>query len=256
MKDLAEILQYTRDALYSHGKLLLRMEYDQFQQVCDALIDTPLLNNHNQKRSRHPYDVNAQSATKGTRRLGLHREMGYAPIAPKYLAFYCEKPAAQGGESLLCNGLEMWTKMKEGLREKFRGENVRYVAPNLKKTELPSVNQQNSELVLSSLGVKFTYNPDGTLNFEYHTSAIRQTNHGESFCNSILDRTLGSLPGGQITFASEEPLPKEEIELVAEECTEKLLLQSGEALFLDNDLYMHDRNVFEGERILYLRMGK
>jgi hypothetical protein len=60
-------------------------------------------------------------------RIGLHQEKSYMAEYPRWLAFYCEKPCEEGGETLLCDMLEMTRRLPRELKDTFRQRGVKYI---------------------------------------------------------------------------------------------------------------------------------
>ena len=55
-----------------------------------------------------------------------HAEMAYTPFRPDMLWFYCETPASQGGETLLCDGLDLWSRLRPATKDLFLSQKLTY----------------------------------------------------------------------------------------------------------------------------------
>lgn len=57
----------------------------------------------------------------------MHQEMAYLPTTPRLLAFYCNRPAASGGETPIADMRGFMEALPPTLQEKLRAHGVRYV---------------------------------------------------------------------------------------------------------------------------------
>lgn len=51
---------------------------------------------------------------------GLHTENCYSPERPRWIAFYCQEAPSRGGETLLCDSVEVCAQLSGRLRRKFK----------------------------------------------------------------------------------------------------------------------------------------
>jgi len=59
----------------------------------------------------------------------VHSEMSYFPISPQLLWFYCVTPASSAGETTLCDGSELLSRMKSEHIAFFRQSRLMYTYP-------------------------------------------------------------------------------------------------------------------------------
>ncbi len=59
-------------------------------------------------------------------KLALHQEKSYMLAYPRLIAFYCEQPSDQGGETLLCDMREVTRRLPADLKARFAQRGVRY----------------------------------------------------------------------------------------------------------------------------------
>jgi alpha-ketoglutarate-dependent taurine dioxygenase len=59
-------------------------------------------------------------------KIELHQEKSYMPSFPRLLAFYCEYPPEEGGETLVCDMCEVTDRLPEDLKSRFARLGVLY----------------------------------------------------------------------------------------------------------------------------------
>ena len=59
-------------------------------------------------------------------KLALHQEKSYMLVYPKLIAFYCEQPSEQGGETLLCDMRQVTRRLSADTKARFSRKGVRY----------------------------------------------------------------------------------------------------------------------------------
>jgi alpha-ketoglutarate-dependent taurine dioxygenase len=59
-------------------------------------------------------------------RIELHQEKSYMPYFPRLVAFYCERPADSGGDTLVCDMREVTRCLPAELKRQFAARGVRY----------------------------------------------------------------------------------------------------------------------------------
>ena len=108
-------------SLKEHGALLVRSgaTLEEFEQLSDQLI-TPMVH-HSTSTSVERDVVNVDRTTstvnKGMDYIPLHREGSYAPGCPDLLMLYCVRPADAGGETTLCDGVDLLAALPARIRE-------------------------------------------------------------------------------------------------------------------------------------------
>src|SRR5215216_1374814 len=110
-----------RESLQEHGALIIRAgaTLEGFEHLSDQLI-TPMVH-HSTSTSVERDVVNVDRTTstvnKGMDYIPLHREGSYAPGCPDLLMLYCVRPADEGGETTLCDGVELLPELPRDIRE-------------------------------------------------------------------------------------------------------------------------------------------
>ena len=211
-------------------------------------------------------DGTTQTVNAGDRLIPPHAEMAYTPFRPEMLWFYCETPASRGGETLVCDGLDVWSRLNEPTKDLFLKHNVSY-----RKIFTKAQHDLDSMALLwfgetidvSKIGEKLARIPNTTLRIEedafhldYTVSAVQKPKHHDSlaFANSVIveDRTC--------FFENGEPVSRDlrlELFYEATNCSLRHKWQAGDVIVIDNSRMMHGRASFRdsGRKIL-VRMGR
>ena len=270
-----------RDALKEHGAVVVRSgaTLSDFEALSDQLI-TPMVH-HSTSTTVERDVVNADGTTstvnKGMDYIPLHREGSYAPGCPDLLLLYCVKPADAGGQTTLCDGVELldalpartqkfvsdailkwsWSATPERWRASLGVDSPAAALARLKlmRTRLPSWENLEAEF-------------DGdVLKGVFQTLCVIPTRWGghRSFCNSLLiyhyRQATEFYPKHHYipVMGDGSPFPAGllgEISELARERTHGTQWQANDILIFDNSRYMHGRTGFTdtGRQIL-VRMG-
>ncbi|WP_441245312.1 AMP-binding protein [Kitasatospora sp. McL0602] len=220
-------------------------------------------------RSFHGGDV-AQKVDAGVQALGLHIENGNSPFVPDLTWFLCEKAAAIGSQTTVCDGYRVWDRVADRARAAFTGQDVMYsrrVEEDKWKTFV--LHQLGGAKPLAEITLadflalitdqdSTTVEPaaDGSVTYAYRAPAARTTLFGErlSWANSIFGPSYNYEPP-RITFADGSEIPAElltELAKLAEEETEDLAWQDGDVALIDNTRVMHGRRaITDPDRTIY-----
>lgn len=203
----------------------------------------------------------------------LHHEMAQTPIYPAILFFCCQTPADSGGATPLCRSDVLWDQ----IRARFPQFADDCEAKGLKYTNvMPSANDAasgmgrswqstfgseergNVEQRMQSLGYTWRWTEDGCLQATTPVlPAVRKTSDGRSaFFNQLIAAFKGwkdsrNDPAKSITLGDETPLDRDTVLAVAEladQLSFDLPWQAGDVALVDNELVMHGRRTFTGQR--------
>ena len=270
-----------RETLKEHGALLVRAgsTLEEFEQLSDQLI-TPMVH-HSTSTSVERDVVNVDRTTstvnKGMDYIPLHREGSYAPGCPDLLMLYCVRPSDAGGETTLCDGVELLHELPARIREFVEQAIIKWkwsAGPERWKASLGAGTQEEARATLEKLNhrlapyerLEATFNGD-ILEGVFQTLAVIPTKWGNhrSFCNSLLiyhyREATPFYPKTMYvpTLGDGAPFPTEMLEKIsarAEQRTSKVYWQENQILVFDNSRYMHGRTGFtDTERRILVRMG-
>lgn len=270
-----------RVALKEHGAIVVRAgaSLKDFEELSDALI-TPMVHHSTSttvERDVVNKDGTTSTVNKGMDYIPLHREGSYAPGCPDVLMLYCVRPADAGGQTNLCDGVELLETLPHTTRKfvdnailkwSWSATPERWMASlgvNSKDVALVRLNKMTERLPSwEKLEAEF----DGdTLKGVFQTLCVIPTRWGRrrSFCNSLLiyhyRQATEFYPKHHYvpTLGDGSPFPSdilEEISALAKTLTHSTQWQANDILLFDNSRYMHGRTGFtDTRRQILVRMG-
>jgi len=191
----------------------------------------------------------------------LHCENGRSVSPPVLLWFWCERPAAEGGATTICDGVRLWEALSPQTQRLFQRERVAYGAGGAVPTQAMLAQLQQSYLakdfaIEQLRGQIFRFFDDDTAIVEYATSAVHRSHFSElpAFTNSITGPYRGT-----VRLESTGDIPHavmEEITSAQEALTDEIPWETGDLLMLDNSRFTHGRRGFSDlERKVYSMMG-
>lgn len=208
-----------------------------------------------------------QTVNVGNQLIPPHAEMAYTPFRPDILWFYCETPSSHGGETLVCDGLDLWSHLSPRTKDLFLNRKVTYRKRfNTYEHDLDSLSLLwfGQTIDLSKIGDTVANIPDtlcrveddGSIYLEYTVPAVQKPRHHDSlaFANSVIveDRTCFFQDGEAISRDLRLELFYE-----AATCSFQHKWQAGDVLMVDNSRMMHGRASFRDERRkILVRMGQ
>ena len=192
----------------------------------------------------------------GTHYISPHCEHANSPFRPDVVWFCCAVPAAQGGETLVWDGVRVWQEMSTQLRQLFCNKKIRF-SQKFPASAWKHFLGRGSTIVdvkrtLDGLeGVSYQINPDQSVSLDYVCSAVVKTKYGnhEAFANSLISEYKN--PRGVVTFEDGSPIPEtviNEIKEIMNRLTEGIPWQSGDLAMIDNSRFLHGRRAFKDTR--------
>jgi hypothetical protein len=270
-----------REALKKHGAIVIRAgaSLSDFEYLSNALI-TPMVH-HSTSTTVERDVVNADGTTstvnKGMDYIPLHREGSYAPLCPDLLMLYCVRPSDEGGQTTLCDGVELLDALPADIRQFVSDAILRWswsATPERWMAALGVDTQDAAMVRLNAMSTrlqsheKLEANFAGeTLNGVFQTLCVIPTRWGgkRSFCNSLLiyhyRQETDFYPKHMYVPAMGDgsPFPSdvlEEISNLAKELTHSTHWQANDILIFDNSRYLHGRTGFtDTRRQIFVRMG-
>ncbi|MDG4788208.1 TauD/TfdA family dioxygenase [Micromonospora sp. WMMD1102] len=220
-------------------------------------------------------DATTTTVTRGRQGIPLHREASYVPGSPSLLMFYCERPAADGGETIVCDGVRLLAALPRATREFVTGAEIRW------QLDMPDGSWQQmcgADDPAAAVAAITGYAPflmpwesvaadavGRTVRMRLSTRCVTPALFDglPAFCNSVLVRTGGGDADDgrrlELRMADGTPFPAEvlgEVASVAEELTEPVPWQPGDVVVVNNTRVMHGRRGFaDPARRILVRMG-
>lgn len=241
----------------SFGLILFRgfdVNYEQMKVFAEQ-FDATFLNQYN----RPIVDLNNQFITlvdSGMHYIAPHCENANSPFRPDVVWFCCAVPAAEGGETLFWDGVEVWKAMSRELQQLFIDQKIRYVqkflASHWQQFLGASATIDDVKNILDNMaGISYKINQDESLILEYICSGVIKTKYGnqDAFANSIISEYRN--PRAIVTFANGSAIPVKvinEIQKILDDLTGFIPWMSGDLVMIDNSRFLHGRKSFNDKR--------
>lgn len=270
-----------RKVLQENGAMMIRSgaTLAEFEALSDGLMIPMVHHSTSSSVERDPVNAAATTSTvnKGMDSIPLHREGSYAPGCPDLLMLYCVNPPDAGGETTLCDGVELLESLPAQIRSFVEDAVLKWswtVTPERWQATLGVTTKADALARLNFIKSKLSGWEALDAEFEgdnlhgvYQTLCAIPGKWGgrKSFCNSLLIyhyRNTSEYYPKHIytpTLGDGSPFPADllaEIAECAQNKTRAVSWQSSEILLIDNSRFMHGRRAFTdtGRRIL-VRMG-
>src|SRR5829696_4194809 len=191
-----------KESLKQHGALLVRAgsTLEEFEQLSDELL-TPMVH-HSTSTSVERDVVNVDRTTstvnKGMDYIPLHREGSYAPGCPDLLMLYCVRPADAGGETTLCDGVELLNSLPSHIRDFVDQAIIKWSWSATPERWMATLGVNSKDAAVAKLDhiklrlpswekLDASFNGD-VLDGVFQTRCVIPTKWGNqrSFCNSLL----------------------------------------------------------------------
>lgn len=203
----------------------------------------------------------------------LHNEMAQTPIYPARISLFCEKAALEGGETAICRSDLLYSALyaqEPELMDKLEETGVKYttIMPNENcaqsgqgrswRETLSVENVEQAEEKLMQLGYRWQWLGDGSLKAQTQAlPAIRTLARGRKvFFNQLIAAYMGwsgvkEAPEIALSYGDDSHFSKsflnKMVEL-AQEITFDIPWQDGDVALVDNNLAMHGRKPYSGDR--------
>lgn len=212
-----------------------------------------------------------------------HNEHSYSPVFPRKLFFYCDLPAAEGGETPIGDTREVLQRIPAGLRERFAAKGIMYVRNygdgfglpwrTVFQTDDPSAVEdycrQQGISVEWKAGDRLRTRQTGPAIVRHpHTGQGVWFNHGTFFhatslpasARDTLMAEFGPADLPQNTFYGDgtaiEPEVVDTLRRIYLDVMVSFRWQHGDVLMLDNIFTVHGRNPFRGPRRILTGMAE
>lgn len=245
-------------ALKAHGAALLRGfdgGMDDFRALTSALCSSEVFN-ESPARAIIDRERLIQTVDLGVDAFPLHPELSREPFQPDACFFWCLAPPSRGGETTVCDGVEIVRRMPASLRAAFEGRTLEYrqlATPEVLIYWLGSAEPASLVSPYADCPYQFFVNPAGRIARSFTRPALTTPVFSEEPCwnNFILFAHYHLGMPNFPTFEGGEPIPLpliEEVKAIADAVTAPIAWRKGDIAILDNWRVMHGRNAIEDAR--------
>ncbi|MEL7509375.1 MAG: TauD/TfdA family dioxygenase [Cyanobacteria bacterium J06554_1] len=280
-------LRLIEDKLVHHGGILFRNfevgNAEDFQDLVELISRRKTVEYNYRSTPRTTISGKIYTSTEYPphQTIPLHNENSYSSNWPLNIAFFCLRPAQEGGQTPIADSRKIYQRISEKTKKSFLEKNIMYVR-NFGEVGLPwqEVFQTNDkdkvEAYCKDQAITFEWlNNDGLKVSQVLPAVLKHPitedlvwfNQAHLFhISSLPDRVRTSLL--EIFSLSELPrnayygdgsiiddLSLEEIRQVYEQETVMFSWEKNDVLFLDNLLVAHGRKPFSGKRELLVGMA-
>jgi hypothetical protein len=216
------------------------------------------------------------TVNRGHDAIPLHRESSFLPTQPDLLALYCRKPPAEGGQTLLCDGVALATVLPVPIRRLLDTEQLvwRFRMPPERWTAV--LNCTSREEAAARIRLLMKRAPLARYDFAFDDDYLDGTYRAPfllptfwqglpALSTSVLGyyyRAAGPYVAKslhQVTLSDGSPVPDQILEAIAahgETLTTEHNWRRGDVLLIDNSHVMHGRrSVTDPARDIVVRMG-
>jgi hypothetical protein len=237
----------------THGAILFRgfhFDVDVFRELTGRFCSHFVFN---ESRNRNVVDKEhqIQSVNIGTTDICLHPEMAREPYKPDVCWFACITPARSGGETFICDGVEIVKRMPSEAIEAMRDRRLLYRRPAtvdevtfwLKTDQITDENLNNPP---EDCPYEF-WRKDDKIGRRFWTPALHKPMFSEDLAfGSFLLLARFNLGNRSFPlFEDGSVIPDDLVDIimnVAEEIKEPIDWRPNDVVMLDNTRYMHGRN--------------
>jgi hypothetical protein len=195
----------------------------------------------------------------------LHPELSREPFQPDVCMFWCLSPPSSGGETTLCDGVEIVRRMPAALRAAFEGETLEYrqlAGPEVLEYWLGSTTPSSLVSPHADCPYEFFVNPQGRVGRKFTRPALAPTPYGGEPCwNNFIffGRYFLKLPLFPV-FHGSRPIDNAlvaAVQAIADEITVPIPWSKGDIVVVDNWRFMHGRNAISNakERLIASYFG-
>jgi alpha-ketoglutarate-dependent taurine dioxygenase len=240
------------DLYKTHGALLFRgfgVDIAKFGAFTAQFCSSSVVN---ESPGRAPLDVtrNIHTVDKGNAPFSLHPELSREPWKPDVAFFACQSAPTRGGETTLCDGVEIVREMPDFVREGLTGRRLVYIQktwPGLFEFWLGASNPTAALLT----------NPPGSCPYRFASSGnsivrlfSRPALHKPMFADDLAFGNFllfARFNNGRTNFPvldDGQPVPEawlQAIKATGDRLAVRVKWHAGDVLMLDNTRFMHGR---------------
>ena len=241
------------DLFTTHGAILLRgfdIDINTFRSFTEKYCSSSVFN-ESPDRKLLDEDANIQSVNFGAHPFPLHPELSREPWKPDICFFWCVNPPSMGGETTICDGVEIVKNMPPPVFRAFESRRLVYTltaSPEVLEYWLGDRAPDDEKLNNPPAHCPYTfYRENGVVVRSFSRPALHKPMFSDepAFGNFLLFgryllgmKRFPEFDGGQI-------IPDglvTELKKVTDRLTAPISWKKGDLVVLDNTRFMHGRN--------------
>jgi hypothetical protein len=182
----------------------------------------------------------------------LHPELSREPWKPDVCFFYCIDAPGAGGETTVCDGVEIVENLAPPVRGAFAGRRLRYMQPASPEQcafWLGDVNPSEAALQNPPAGCPYRFfrGPQGRVLRVFTRPALHTPmfTPEPAFGNFLMFARYHNGRRGFPSFENGEPVPDDlldQVKAVGDQLKAPVRWQAGDVIMIDNTRFMHGRN--------------
>ena len=247
-----------------HGIILFR-DFDLDGKDIKKFSDR-FTNNYSQdaqRRSSRFGSRNIRNVDYGFEQVDLHSEASFSPSWPEVIWFFCNKAPRNGGETIFCDGIELWKSLSSDLKGFFLSQQIHYKIniPVLKGRKKFHKSKKNWLIENIGSGIGFVDKTDGCLKMVQKRYAVNESRFpGKlAFANHLLVEVKHEPQLLDRTISNNRQIPKDIYKQIKEKAsciTYAHKWENRDLLMIDNKRFLHGRKQLspvEGRDIVILQ---
>jgi alpha-ketoglutarate-dependent taurine dioxygenase len=239
-----------------HGAILLRgfaLDVDSFSEMVARFCTHAVANNSTNRDTLDP-KRHIQTVDKGAQPFPLHTEMSRLPWRPDIAWFGCLQPPSNGGETTVCDGIEIVAAMPEETRRAFENRRLLYVAEaqeSILEFWFGTARPDNSRLEDPPADCPFRFvSQDGAVYRMFTTPALQKPMFDERLAwgNFLFFSRYAKGRRNFPVFGNGEIVADElvaAVKQVADRLEQPVQWREGDLLMLDNTRFLHGRRAID-----------
>ena len=216
-----------------------------------------------QRRNSRFGDRNIRNVDYGFEQVDLHSEASFSPSWPEVIWFFCNKAPKSGGETIFCDGIELWNSFSSEIRGLFLSEQIQYTIniPVLKDKKKFLNSKKNWLIEIIGSGFGIVDQTDGCLKMTQKRYAVNESRFPDklAFANHLLIDVKHEPQLLERKLSNNRKISNdiyEKIKNNAKQITYAHKWQKKDFFMLDNKRFLHGRKQLspvEGRDIVILQ---
>jgi alpha-ketoglutarate-dependent taurine dioxygenase len=240
------------DAFKTHGALLLRgfdVDMAAFRNLTRTLCANSVFN-ESPGRELLDAENNIQTVNTGLEAFPLHPELSREPWKPDACFFWCMSPPTEGGETTVCDGVEVVKNLPADVRAAFENRRLLYrqmASPELLHYWFGTATPDDAALTNPPRGCpyKFARSNGGVMRYFSRPALHRPMFASEPAWGNFLLFARAQGRRGFPAFENGQPVPDPlvaHVKDVSDRLSAPIQWRRNDIIILDNTRFMHGRN--------------